>query len=387
MREASRIFRSVGRSLVGLAAERLTGGDGLPQHARDASAGWMTAILQDTFPGILVKAVNPENQNDGTTNRARLIMEYDRNEAHADAPTSFFLKLPSAKFFTRLFTNLVSLGPNEVAFYKTIAPRIPVHMPRAYHAACTGGAQRFAILLEDLSLCGASFLDVTQPLSYETATLVMRELAALHAEFWDSPRLENNFIWLKSPVRNPTAGLERLLCSLALKPALRRYPGLIPGTLLAAAPRIAGNREKLDSLWARAPLTIIHGDAHAGNMYSLPGSVGLLDWQVVQQGQGMRDVSYFLTTSLDTELRRAHQRGLIKFYLSSLREKGIKAPEFEEAWRQYRIHALYAWVATMFTAAASTLQTMHIARTGLARTGEAVVDLDSIALMDELMEK
>ena len=63
-------------------------------------------------------------------------------------------------------------------------------------------------------------------------------------------------------------------------------------------------RLALEALWARPPLTLIHGDAHAGNLFFDGPEVGFLDWQVVQRGQGMRDVSYFLGNSLSVQTRR-----------------------------------------------------------------------------------
>src|SRR6185295_20218606 len=111
--------------------------------------------------------------------------------------------------------------------------------------------------------------------------------------------------------------VERLLCAAALPVALRKHPDLVPRELHESAAHIIAARDRLEAAWAAGPLTVIHGDAHAGNMYFCDGRAGLLDWQVVQCGQGMRDVGYFLTNSLATALRRAHERELIATYLAA----------------------------------------------------------------------
>jgi len=95
----------------------------------------------------------------------------------------------------------------------------------------------------------------------------------------------------------------------------------------------------------------------------------------------MRDVAYFLTNSVPTELRRAHEQELIRTYLTGLADGGVLPPDLDTAWTQYRLHALYAWIAAAVTAAAATLQSEPIVRAGLARTSTAIMDLESLAAL------
>ena len=143
------------------------------------------------------------------------------------------------------------------------------------------------------------------------------------------------------------------------------------------------HRLALEALWTRPPLTLIHGDAHVGNLFFDGPEVGFLDWQVVQRGQGMRDVGYFLANSLAVETRREHDEALIRVYLAALAEAGVPPVPFSVAWEQYRLHALYAWIAAVVTAAAATLQGEAIVRAGLERSSAAVMDLDSLGALRE----
>jgi hypothetical protein len=95
----------------------------------------------------------------------------------------------------------------------------------------------------------------------------------------------------------------------------------------------------------------------------------------------------FSRTRSRTALRRAHERELIRTYLAALAELGVHAPGFDFAWRQYRLHALYAWIAAAVTAAAATFQSEPIVRAGLTRTSTAVVDLESLEALDELRRR
>ncbi|MBI1818397.1 MAG: phosphotransferase [Deltaproteobacteria bacterium] len=376
------------REACWLAAERLRWrGDpsDIPAHAASITPGWLTRILQPYFPGCRVRSLEQIAADAGTTDRARLAVTYDDLGSGDPPPASLFVKLAPADFKTRLLVNLMRLGATEVAFYRQVAAWLPVDTPRVFYAHSQGRAQRFILVLEDLSARAVRFTTVAQALTLDDARVVMQALARLHAHLWDSPRFNGDLAWLKSRDHNPNERVERCLCALAMRPGIRRFPDLVPRELQAATGRIAAARARLENAWAHGPLTVIHGDAHVGNLYFSSGTAGFLDWQVVQRGQGMRDVAYFVINSVPTELRRAHQRDLIALYLSTLAEHGVSGPDPETAWQQYRLHALYTWIATVVTAAAATLQVEPIVRAGLARSSHAVMDLDSLGALDEVL--
>ncbi len=365
-------------------ADRLRGDAGLPTRAAEIDPSWLEGALNDCFPGVRVATVTALDSHAGTTDRARIRVEYADPGRGEDPPSTLFVKTSPTDAKTRLFVNLMGLGAGELGFYREIAAAVPIERPRAFHLVATRGARGFVLLLEDLEARGARFLDSSQDVTLEQARAVVRTLARLQAAFWDSPRLRGDLAWLRAPDRNPHAARERCLCALSVAPTLRRFGDLIPEGLRAAATRIAAARPLLERAWARGPRTLLHGDAHVGNMYLLPDAVGLLDWQVVQCGQGMRDVTYFLATSVPTALRRAHERDLLDEYRDTLGAQGVAAPDREEVWSQYRLHALYASIATVVTTAAANLQAEHIARAGLARSSAVAADLESVSALDRL---
>jgi hypothetical protein len=62
------------------------------------------------------------------------------------------------------------------------------------------------------------------------------------------------------------------------------------------------------------PNTVMHGDAHPGNVYFRNGAAGLLDWQAVRRGHPGRELAYTLVTSMTTADRRASERELLDEY-------------------------------------------------------------------------
>lgn len=371
---------------LGLAATELgwawmAGAGDEPTRAADVDAAWVGRALQEAFPGCRVADVEVLDRNAGTTERARLRVTYREIGRGGLPPASLFVKLAPTDVRTRLFVDLMRLGSTEVRFYRDAAADVPGEMPRVYYAAITGRAQSFALLLEDLGTRGARFTDASQALGVDDARLVMVRLARLHAAFWESARFASDLAWLRSRERNDRYPVERFLCALAVPAGVAKLADLVPAEVHAAVPRIIAARDALEDAWARGPRTLIHGDAHAGNLYFLPNAVGLLDWQLAQRGQGMRDVAYFLANSLPIAVRREHERALIALYLQALADHGVTPPAFAVAWEQYRLHAIYAWIAAAVTAAAATLQEAPIVRAAIERTSAALLDLNSLAVL------
>jgi hypothetical protein len=358
--------------------------DDTPRSSNAVTPAWLTEVLQTDFPGTRVRAAERIDGHSGTTDRVRLALSYEKIGNGEEPPASVFCKFAPAAHSNRLFVNLMELGKTEIRCYQEILPGAPIETPRCHHASSRGTAQRFALVMEDLGASNVRFTDSSQPLTADDARLVVRELARLHAAFWESPRFAHDLAWLKSYPDNPNWPIERLVSALALPRGVRKFPELVPDQLRGAAERIIAGRDRLEAVWASGPQTLVHGDSHVGNLYFPAGTVGFLDWQVVRRGQGMRDVSYFLTNSLPTEIRRSHQRDLIGHYLKELQEHGISGPDPAEAWEQYRLHALYTWIAAVFTAAGANFQAEPIARAAVARCCAALVDLDSLAALDAL---
>ena len=141
--------------------------------------------------------------------------------------------------------------------------------------------------------------------------------------------------------------------------------------------------------WARlldeGPQSVLHGDPHPGNVYLLddgPGErAGLLDWQAVRRGVGLRDASYHLVLGLEPAVRREVERDLLADYRGALRVAGGPDLSADAVWAGYRRQAAYAYVSTVFTVGLGGLQGADVATVGLRRAIEAVEDLDTAAAL------
>jgi thiamine kinase-like enzyme len=336
---------------------------------------WLAAQLR-VAPECIAGA-HIEEVHTGTASRSRLHIDYAGSPV---GPTSLFIKSRAPDFGSVLFGVLFDLGGNEVNFYRHLRSESPVKSPEVFH--CEGGSADYVMLLEDLTDRDCSFRDLASKCSAEEARLVVATLARLHAAFWDSPRFDTDLSWVKRYETNRDHRMLELVRQVAVPIAFEKYGDVLPNEIRAVVPHLMEKYLRLEEQWARGPRSLLHGDAHLGNMYFQAGEAGLLDWQVCQLGQGMRDVGYFLINSLDEEIRAEHQDALIRHYLATLAGHGVTL-DFETAWHQYRLQSVYAWIAGVVTAP-SNFQPESVVAAGLSRACKAILDLDAIELIREL---
>jgi len=359
----------------------------IPPCAGAISAEWLASVMQAHAPGVRVESVEPVSEHFGTTTHVRISVTYDRAGEEADLPKLFFLKLRPQEVGTRIFVSLMNLPQAETKFYNDISPRIASLVPKVYYARAKNRGSRFVILMEDLDAGNYYTKDVTNPCTLEEARMVVRSLGQIHGRFWNSPRFKEDLDWLLIYENDPNIRLNRLMRQMAFQRVISKFGDIIPEQLKESCGFIHENYDFLEKYWSNPPHTLLHGDPHLGNLYfGKQDGVGFLDWQVVRRGQGMRDVAYFIIQSLATDLRREHEKVLIQLYLDSLAASGASGPTFEKAWEQYRLHAFYAWIAVVITAAAgSSFQPEAIGRTGLKCVGTALIDLDSIGALKSML--
>ncbi|MDO8362168.1 MAG: phosphotransferase [Actinomycetota bacterium] len=313
---------------------------------RTVDARTLTRQLGVRYPGVEVAAVQVLTEDEGSASRLRLSLEYAPGKG-AGLPASMFLKrnLAAFNFPGEMYST-------EVRIYRDVLDGVDIERPQVYAIETGDDDLHFTILMEDLGQRpGARLGIVTQPTTVDEVAGLLDTIAALHAEFWESPRLDNELTWLQAPMQNTSMAF------------WRRH-----GPRLARRHMEKGHRAALvdravwtdDRLWAAfdaflldldsGPHTLLHGDVHAGNVYYVDGTRGgLIDWQLALRGNWGLDVTYLLTTALDPEQQAAHEADLLRHYLGRLAAHGVAPPDFEAAWTTYRRHVIYGvamWLIT-----------------------------------------
>jgi aminoglycoside phosphotransferase (APT) family kinase protein len=360
---AAHLGRGIGRVTTdAVVGDRL----GLPRTVEEIDAAVLSKVM-----GTTVRSVRVLGSDAGTSSRARLVLTGN------GVPESVFVKLAAKTAATRLMGELGRLGHTEVRFYNQLAPQV-IGVPNAYGAAFDTWTGRYLLVLEDLPAESCEFPDTLHPITADQASLILELLATLHATFWD--RLPSNgrgpLGWLYTPSGDVTSLLTGTLMNTSIKRLAERTT--IP---VDRGRFIADNYRAVAALVDTPPHTVMHGDAHPGNMYFHGGKAGLLDWQAVRRGHPSRELAYTLITSLTPEDRRSAQSDLLDDYRRALAAAGGPDLDRNDLWLRFRQGALYAYVASLITAGMGGMQVEDIAIEGLRRGVEALDDLETIAAL------
>ncbi len=325
-------------------------------------------------------AVSVLHEDSGTAGRARLRLEAG---AGSDAPGTVFVKLTPTAYAQHMIMLLFGLGTREVQVYRGIAADLPVRVPHCYAAVLDERRGRNAIVLEDLSET-ARFRDIREPVSAAEAEAVIDAMARQHAAFWETPRFRGDLRPLTG--RSPAANL--------LGDAIRRrFLGgmkglgaeLVPPDMRQQCRILFENSAGVDAMWASQPQTVLHGDPHLGNLFFEGDEPGFVDWQVSMAGAGIRDVAYFATASVDSELLRTIERGLVERYAAGLDRSGIDV-DVEHLWTLYRAGITESFLASVATAeAGESMQNTEVCRAGVSRAVAAVAAHDSFDVLASLV--
>lgn len=337
----------------------------IPIEVEDITAAWLEGVLRPHAPGLKIETIQIAEAHSGTTGRARVLL------THNDAclPRSVFVKLAPFDVGQRAFVDQIGMGVAEARFYAEIAAQVPVRHPRSWYAA-RDDAGRYVMVLEDLQAIGARYpeqRDADLPAFVERT---IDAFAALHAPFWGSARFApgGDLAWVAERARG--YGSAAPLVTFAVE----QLGASLPEASRRLAEVYLPRADAIAALLAEGTPTLVHGDAHLGNMFADGATSGFLDWAMVSAAPGLRDVAYFLGSSVPTDIRRARARDLLTRYCAGLRAGGV-ALELVSAWEQYCLQIITGWIAAVVTAAmGSHWQPIEIGMAATARADAAIAD-------------
>jgi aminoglycoside phosphotransferase (APT) family kinase protein len=326
---------------------------------------WLSAALASVAPGERVTAVE-------TVEVIKTVATKVRFAATFDGPAgtqAFCLKgLLDVDEMTKLGGSTCVL---EGDFYLKLAPRLDVQVPVAVAVVTDREAKQSVLLMRDVIAAGGRFCSALEAFTVDEAASSLAQIARLHA----GSGLLDDADWVR-PRAAELARMPHMTADILqglldgprgdnLSPFVRNGERLIAG-MRALADRDAGR-----------PQFLVHGDAHAGNIFRTSQGSGLIDWQVLQRAGWAIDVAYHLCAVLPVELAEKEERKLLDHYLDLARGHGLTVPDREEAWRQYResvMYGFYMWGITRRVAPDITVQFTD-------RLGRAVMRHESHALL------
>jgi len=344
-----------------------------PVEVDDLDAQWFSRVLD----GHVTEATVVDRSS-GTTGRARVTL---RGEAHL--PGSVFVKLPPFDERQRALVDQTGMGVAEARFYRDLAPEVSVRVPGVWFADTDGHG--YVMVLEDLVASGCRFPSPDDADITKRAADIVEQLAALHAPFWESARFApgGDLEWLAARGARGGGGGRRFI-----KQAVDAIGDQLDESFHRIAELYLSRADEIVELWREGAGTLVHGDSHLGNLFvDVAGGdrTGFLDWAVVCRAPGMRDVAYVLCNSIPISAREPIEHGLVERYCELLAAEGVDL-DARAAWDQYRLFAVYSWVAATSTAGmGSKWHPINVGLSATRRATAACAHLDSAGLIESLL--
>ena len=139
------------------------------------------------------------------------------------------------------------------------------------------------------------------------------------------------------------------------------------------------------------PLTLIHGDLHAANIFfdtEFRGcQVTAIDWASTARGIGVTDISNLAVMGLTVNQRRAIEDRLVGLYHDALVFEGVAGYSTNQCQADYRSGFLYPFgimVVVLGYMDLTDARDQSIASTMLERTSAALRDHDLVGLLRAL---
>ena len=333
----------------------------MPETPEAITADWLNEVLTDhpQFSSQIVTGVESEVIGDGEgfvgdILRLTLQMQDDHH------PRTMVAKLP--KLENRAVGELLGAYEREIMFYRSFAEELPIRTAGLIHAdfdrdrgsenqeeilrradalprwlngataklgrwIAAAKKRRYILLIEDVAPAVPG--NQLEGASRKRCRQVLRELAALHARFWDADALHGHFWLLPSDI-------DVRMRHTMMKDSREAFARSFGATAERLAPSLDAltdtGVELLQGLCA-GPNTLLHNDMRLDNLlFDADGAI-FIDWQLVRRGPAMIDVAYFLASAV-TDEEPAHD--LIETYHEALASHGIHSYPLDRAMADYR---------------------------------------------------
>ncbi len=352
----------------------------LVDHPDRLSPEWLNRVLEGQgFPGGISRFHATPVGTGQMADNYRLHLEYEAEVA--DALASVVVKVPSSDPTSRASGAAGGYG-TEVRFYTELAKDLAIRTPRCLHGAISENNESFILVLEDLA--PAEQGDQIRGCDTSQARTALVNLARLHGSRWCSDELDR-FEWLNR-VTPEVAAMFSGIMQTATQGFIERYQK----RLLSEDSDVLRHFAEKCEPWlcsGSERFAPVHGDYRLDNLlFATPAGgapVATVDWQTLSIAQPGRDVGYFLGNSLTSELRRQHERELVRAYYDALLERGVDDYDFETCFDDYRLGQFQGPLVTVLGAMA-VIQTergddMFMAM--CSRSCQAIRDLDATNLL------
>ncbi|MEV3900864.1 phosphotransferase [Mycobacterium sp. NPDC050551] len=336
----------------------------IPSGIDGVHPGWLSEALGTPVDSVRIEQIALDSGFSSLLYRLHLSGEA--------VPATVIAKLP-AQSEARGAMELLGGYRRELAFYRSVAGRAPMATPHVYAARIADNGVDFVLLLEDLADWDNA--DHLAGLSMDRARLCISQLAGLHA--WSAEPANAAVL---QPFPSLDTPIARDLLLPAFAPGWQIYrehtEATVPAAVAAFAERFAERAvAALPALTERD--TLLHGDIRADNLFFDGDRMKVVDFQFASRGCGAADIAYLVTQGLPAGVREGHDEALLREYL-----QGLDGYGFDDAWRDYRMAAVYLMLLPVITLNGWDALPERSRRLCLTLTDRAVAAIGAIDALD-----
>ncbi|TNF89694.1 MAG: hypothetical protein EP301_02560 [Gammaproteobacteria bacterium] len=300
----------------------------------DMDSAWFAERLAENgFPDQKVLSVGRQQIGTGQIGTC-FRFELELADPDSEAPRTLVGKFPSDDPVSRATGVQLRNYYREVQFYRHLADRLNISIPRVYFDAIEGEGPEFVLLMEDLAPAAQG--DQLGGCSVDVARAAVLELVGLQAPSWCDESLKG-YDWLYTLQEGEvtTGSLYQQLVPAFLE----RFGDRLEADEQAIIARVGESPDCPLFKPAPMPFCLEHVDYRLDNMLidesQTPPKVTVVDWQSPRLGPPMNDVAYFLGAGLLPEIRREAEQGIVRDYHAALNAAGIDF-SWDDCWTGYR---------------------------------------------------
>lgn len=359
---------------------------GLPTTIEEVDAAWLTSVLRTSGaigPDRSVASAELEPFAEGLgflsiLHRATLTYDGDA----PGAPDTVIIKMITDLEVQRGIGEALQFYPRELRFYREVAPMAGFRSPVAHAAIMADDSADFVLVMEDLS--GIRQLDQAVGVDAADALLAAETMARMHGAFAgkDLSDLATTFLPFDNPIYQ--VALPQVFAG-GWETCKAEAGDLLSPEIVAFGDRFA---ELVPFFMQQfSGTTLVHADWRADNLMvdDATGEMVVIDFQLVGVGVPSYDLGYFMSQSMEPEVRAEHGQAVIDRYFETLDETGAGF-DTDELHRALRLSVAWCLIYPVSTFAGwPDLPEPHrqTALRMLRRSVSAIAEHDALSLIPD----
>jgi hypothetical protein len=308
----------------------------------DLSAEWFTDLLRrsgDLPSDGAVVGVDVRTIGEGASmmsTLARVQLTYDSARV---APESLIVKVATSDEHRLFIAVSTKFYQREVRFYRELAADVRVAIPRCLFAAIDPDTSQFILVLEDVGHLRQ--VDQLDGCGWEDAVVAIQALADFHAPNWgkDLSHVEDTFLPMNGELNQFVVPM---LFGDAWPKMRDKFSDMMTPAILELGDRYLETIPAMLDLM-QGPNTLAHLDYRIDNVFFGSDGLTLIDFQLAAVTNGVVDVAYFVSQSLQSDLAAERGLELLDIYLDRLRANGVHFDR-NEAHRKYQNGLVFSFV-------------------------------------------